>query len=185
MGRTVKYGTHEMNEPKLFAVMLGGNPTGAGVEIHDVVFTVGPTIEATQEQMLSAWFAGGKAPHIDSWMELDVVDGARISLTTEISPAEALDLWHVNLGYYETGDASFIEGHENLFVVAANAAEAKARAKHLARRAPAERLHTDAIHRVSDRLAAFGSPYRVGVVKSNEEGVPIAHDGYRPFLEQT
>ena len=54
MGRTVKYGTREMNEPKLFAVMLGGNPTGAGIEIHDVVFTVGPTIEATQEQMLSA-----------------------------------------------------------------------------------------------------------------------------------
>ena len=185
MGRTVKYGTHEMNEPKLFAVMLGGNPTGAGIEIHDVVFTVGPTIEATQEQMLSAWFADGKAPHIDSWMELDVVDGARILLTTETSPHEALGLWHVNLGYYETGDASFVEGHENLFVVAANAAEAKARAKRLARRAPAERLHTDAIHRVSDRLAAFGSPYRVRVVKSDEEGVPIARNGYIPFLEKT
>ena len=184
MGRKVKYGIHEMNEPKLFAVMLGGNPTGAGVEIHDVVFTVGPTIEATQEQMLAAWFADGKAPHIDSWMELDVVDGARILLTSEINSHEVLDLWHVNLGYYEMGNASFVEGHENLFVIAANAAEAKARAKHLATRAPKDRLHTDAIHRVSDRLAAFGSPYRVRVVKSDEDSTPVAHDGYRPFLEK-
>lgn len=172
-----------MNQPKLFAVMLGGNPTGAGVEVHDVVFTVGPTIESTQDQMLSAWFADGKAPHIDSWMELEVVDGARIVLTTETGLPEALDLWHVNLGYYDTGDASFVEGHENLFVVAASANEAKARAKRLARRAPADRLHTDAIHRVSDRLAAFGSPFRVRVVSSNDEGTPVAHDGYRPFRE--
>jgi hypothetical protein len=174
-----------MNEQKLFAVMLGGNPTGAGVEVHDVVFTVGPTIEATHEQMLAAWFAVGKAPHIDSWMELDVVDGARILVTGDNGSRGVLDLWHVNLGYYETGDASFIEGHENLFVVAADANEAKMRAKHLASRAPVDRLHTDAIHRVSDRLAAFGSPYRVRVVKSDEEGRPIAHDGYRPFLEET
>jgi len=175
---------HKMDEPKLFAIMLGGNPAGAGIEVHDVVFTVGHSIEATQEQMLSAWFADGKAPHIDSWMELDVVDGARIILTTEDGSPESLDLWHVNLGYYETGNASFFEGHENLFVVAENADEAKARAKHLARRAPVERLHTDAIHRVSDRLAAFGSSFRIRVVKSDEEGMPIAHDGYRPFPEE-
>lgn len=172
-----------MNQPRLFAVMLGGNPNGAGVEVHDVVFTVGPTIEATHDQMLSAWFADGKAPHIDSWMELDVVDGARIVLSTENSPPDALDLWHVNLGYYEPGNASFVEGHENLFVIAASADGAKARAKCLATHAPVDRLHTDAIHRVSDRLAAFGSPFRVRVVTSNDEVTPVAHDGYRPFRE--
>lgn len=171
-----------MNELRLFAVMLGGNPTGAGVEMHDVVFAVGATIEATHEQLLSAWFADGKPPHIDSWIELNVVDGARVILATEDSPPGAPDLWHVNLGYYETGNASFVEGHENLFVVAANADAAKARAKRLARRAPVAQLHTDAIHRVSDRLAAFGSPFRVRVVNSDEDVVPIAHDGYRPFV---
>ncbi len=172
-----------MTANKLFAVMLGGNPPGAGVEVHDVVFTVGPTIEATREQMLAAWFAGGKAPHVDSWMELDIVDGARITLTTETS-GTGPDLWHVNLGYYEAGNAGFAEGHENLFVVASDADEAKARAKRLARRAPAERLHTDAIHRVSDRLAALASPFRVKVVKTAEAGEPVAHDGYQPFPEE-
>jgi len=164
--------------------MLGGNPTGAGIEVHDVVFAVGATIDATREQILSAWFADGKAPHIDSWMALDVVDGARIVLTTESGAPGTPDLWHVNLGYYEIGNASFIEGHENLFVVAANAEEAKARAKRLATRAPIDRLHTDAIHRVSDRLAAFGSLFRVKIAAGNEEGTPIAHDGYLPFPEK-
>lgn len=170
-----------MNENRLFAVMLGGNPTGAGIEVHDVVFAVGTAIESIQEQLLAAWFGDGKAPHIDSWMALDVVDGARIALATESVPHDAPDLWHVNLGYYEAGDASFIEGHENLFVIASSADEAKATAKRRATRAPVERLHTDAIHRVSDRLAALGSPYRVKVIIGQGEGRLTPHDGYRPL----
>jgi len=165
---------------KLFAVMLGGNPPGTGIEVHDVVFTVGETIEDTWGQMLAAWFADGKAPHVDSWMELSVVDGARIIPTTD-APGAGPDLWHVNLGHYEAGEAGFHEGHENLFVVARDAAEAKARAKRLARRAPPERTHTDAINKVSDRLAAAGSPFRVEVVSTGEAGEPVARDGYQPF----
>ncbi|OIO01562.1 MAG: hypothetical protein AUJ49_07485 [Desulfovibrionaceae bacterium CG1_02_65_16] len=183
-----------MEENKLFAVLLGGNPPGTGVEVHDVVFTVGPTLEATRWQMLAAWFAGGPAPHIDSWMELDVVDGARIALTTDVLTTDPApggrDLWHVYLGYYEPGDAGFVEGHESLFVVAADAAEAKARAKRLARRAPAERLHTDALRRVSDRLAGLGLPYRVAISETGapdetgQRAKPAAHDGYQPFPEE-
>lgn len=166
---------------KLFAVMLGGNPPGSGVEVHDVVFAVGSSIEATEAQLRSAWFAGGKPPHVDSWIELSVVDGARVSLTTDPASGEGPELWHVNLGYYEAGDASFMEGHENLFVVAADAEAAKARAKSLARRAPAERLHTDALIKVSDRLAALGSAYRVQLTPAEPGEPKRAHDGYQPF----
>jgi hypothetical protein len=170
-------------ENKLFAVMLGGNPPGTGVEIHDVVFTVGPTLEATRSQMMAAWFAPGKAPHVDSWMELDTVDGARITLTREtVRPGEP-DLWHVNLGYYEAGPGCFREGHENVFVVAGSAEEAKARAKELVRTASMENLHTDGINRVSDRLAAAGQPFRVKVVTQGGAGAPVAHDGYLPFAD--
>lgn len=172
----------KMADNKLFAVMLGGNPPGAGVEVHDVVFTVGPTIEATYDQMLAAWFADGRPPHIDSWMELAVVDGSRIALTTAAGAGNGQDLWHVNLGYYEAGEAGFVEGHENLFVVAPDADAAKARAKQLARRAPVERLHTDAINKVSDRLAAAGSPFRVEIAEIAAAATELAaHDGYQPF----
>lgn len=174
-----------MNANHLFAVMLGGNPPGAGVEVHDVVFAVGSTLEATREQLRAAWFAGGKPPHVDSWMMLDVVDGMRIvPADVPVTPGEP-DLWHVNLGYYETGDASFFEGHENLFVIATSADEAKAKAKQKATCAPRERLHTDALHRVSDRLAALGSPYRIQLAQlagSAGEAQTLAHDGYLPIL---
>lgn len=186
-----------MEENRLFAVLLGGNPPGTGVEVHDVVFTVGPTLEATREQMLAAWFAGGPAPHVDSWMELDVVDGARIALCPAPVTAPASggrDLWHVYLGYYESGSAGFMEGHESVFVIAADAADAKARAKRAARRAAlAEHVHTDAMCRVSDRLADLGLPYCVVVVEADgtggedrppeKQGTTAAHDGYRPFPE--
>lgn len=168
---------------KLFAVMLGGNPPGTGIEVHDVVFTVGPTVDATRDQMLAAWFAGGRPPHIDSWMELEIVDGARILVTEETAGVGEPDLWHVNLGYYEAGAAGFFEGHENLFVVAASADEAKAEAKKSARRAPIEKLHTDAVNRVSDRLARAGSPFRVKVRVTGEAGTPLARDGYQPLDE--
>lgn len=172
--------------------MLGGNPPGTGIEIHDVVFTVGATIEDTREQMLAAWFADGPAPHIDSWMELDIVDGMQVTLSTEAPTETELagpDLWHVNLGYYEPGKAGFMEGHENLFVVAPTAAEAKKRAKQSARRAASENLHTDAIHRISDWLQAQGLHIRVKIVKhegvpTGGETMPIAHDGYQPFPEE-
>ena len=174
-----------MNELKLFAVMLGGNPPGAGVEVHDVVFVVGSTLESTREQLRAAWFAGGKPPHVDSWMVLDVVDGMRIvPADTPVAPG-APDLWHVNLGYYETGDASFFEGHENLFVIASSADEAKTKAKQKATRAPRDRMHTDALNRVSDRLAALGSPYRIQLTQlagSAGEAQAVAHDGYLPIL---
>ncbi|MGB8601713.1 MAG: DUF1543 domain-containing protein [Rhizomicrobium sp.] len=180
-----------MAENKLFAVMLGGSPIGTGIEVHDVVFTVGPTIEDTWKQMLAAWFADGPAPHIDSWIELNIVDGMQVTLTTE-PLNEALqadpDLWHVNLGYYEPGSAGFIEGHENLFVVASGAAEAKKRAKMRARRAPTESLHTDAVCTVSDRLKALASPFRICLATADEtvtgpQKAPVAHDGYQPFSE--
>ena len=77
-----------MEALKLFAVLLGGNPTGAGVEVHDVVFAVGPSIEAVGDQLRAAWFDKGGTPHIDSWMVLDTVDGAGIEVATAstISP---------------------------------------------------------------------------------------------------
>ncbi|MCE1230063.1 MAG: DUF1543 domain-containing protein [Firmicutes bacterium] len=166
---------------KLFAVLLGGNPPGSGTEVHDVVFAVGERIEDTYDQLRAAWFAPGKAPHIDSWMELEVVDRARIVLATEPMEPGQPDLWHVHLGFYEAGTHVFQEGHENRFVVAADAAAAKVRAKQLANRTSIQSLHTDAINRVSDRLAAAGSDFRVRLISTEEVETPVAHDGYRPF----
>ena len=171
-----------MEALKLFAVLLGGNPTGAGVEVHDVVFAVGPSIEAVGDQLRAAWFDKGGTPHIDSWMVLDTVDGAGIEVATVAAAEGEPDLWHVYLGFYEAGAGCFGEGHESVFVIARNADEAKRRAKAQAARPSRTSLHTDALHRVSDRLAAWGSPYRVRIGDSPaSDKAPQIHDGYLPF----
>jgi hypothetical protein len=70
-----------MNEEKLFAVYLGGRAPKAVTEVHDVVFVTGKTINHTYEQLMDKWFGTPKDLHLDSWMELDVIDGYRITLS--------------------------------------------------------------------------------------------------------
>ncbi len=82
---------------KLFAVMLGGTAPGANTERHDAVLAGGDTIESTYEQLMEQWFGSRAGLHIDSWLELDVVDGHRVTLRPE-APAEPTRLWFINLG---------------------------------------------------------------------------------------
>jgi len=168
---------------KLFAVMLGGNPPGTGVEIHDVVFSVGACIEDTFDQLRRAWFASGKPPHIDSWLSLEQVDGFEITLAENEVPSGQPDLWHVNLGWYEAGGGRFRELHEDVFLVATDAASAKARAKALGAMEGRSEVHADKVNRVSDRLAAFGAPWRVRLREAAPGGMPRAQDGYWPFAK--
>lgn len=111
---------------KLFAVYLGGRAPKCNTELHDVVFVVGTTIEDTYERLLDLWFGQPEGLHLDSWMELDIVDGHRVILTTEPA-ALSKKLYFVNLGAYADGE--FTELHANAIVVAASEREVKSRAK--------------------------------------------------------
>ena len=109
---------------KLYAVYLGGRAPKANTELHDVVFATGAGIEETYSQLLDKWFGDPVGLHLDSWLELDVVDGYRISLSDTPSPAGE-KLFFVNLGAY---DDSFTELHAIGFYVAAGAPQARERA---------------------------------------------------------
>ena len=65
---------------KLFAVYLGGRAARCNTKLHDVVFVVGSSIEETYEQLMDKWFGDPLRLHIDSWMELRIIDGQRIVL---------------------------------------------------------------------------------------------------------
>ena len=43
-------------QPKLFAVYLGGRAPKCNTELHDVVFAVGASIEDTYDRLLELWF---------------------------------------------------------------------------------------------------------------------------------
>jgi hypothetical protein len=156
---------------KLFAVCLGGRAAGCNTELHDVVFVVGETIEATYAQLLDRWFGAPVGLHLDSWVELNAVDGYSIRLAPE--PQRGGDkLFYVNLGAYAEG--RFLELHDNVFLVAPGAAEAKARAKTILRARLPGHIHTDDLHEVDDCLAVRAAGGLHVVLEKTGEAGPAA-----------
>ena len=133
----------------LFVVMLGGKHPRASIEVHDVVFAAADTLQGTYPQLRDAWFGNAKGVHIDSWMEVDGVDGWKIELSHLAPQAGAHHLYFINLGGYETD--SFGEVHHYVLVVARNKQEATSKGKQQMRRHWSQ-AHTDAVLDVDDCL---------------------------------
>ncbi len=131
----------------LFIVMLGGKHQAAKIEVHDVVFASGDSLEACYPQLRQQWFGLAKGLHIDSWWQLHGVDGWQINFSNEAPAAGEPRLFFINLGGYLAGQ--FGEDHHYLLVVAKDAAEAKQKGK---QQLPARWLqpHTDNVVDVDD-----------------------------------
>jgi len=139
-----------MKELKLYAVVLGGEAEKSNIELHDVVFAVGKNIEDCYTQLLDKWFGLPQKMHIDSYIELDVVDGYEISLEKEKSDNSDKKLFFINLGAYKEGD--FMEHHANTFLVGGLATEIKKRAKAKLLKGYDE-VHKDDLYEVDDMIA--------------------------------
>lgn len=113
---------------KLFAVMLGGRAAGCNIELHDVVFVAGESLEETYPLLVNKWFGSPLRLHIDSTVELTIVDGYEISLTKE-KPENGSEntLYFVNFGGYKPN--FFGELHEMKFYVASEKVAVTAKAK--------------------------------------------------------
>jgi hypothetical protein len=133
---------------KLFAVYLGGRAPRCNTELHDVVFIAGESVETSYERLMDKWFGDPLRLHIDSWVELKVVDGYRIALQPQ-PPAGGNKLFFINLGAYLPGQ--FTELHANAFVVAASEVDVKKRAKAELLQGT-QSIHTDDLYDVDDCL---------------------------------
>lgn len=129
----------------LFVVMLGGRHARANTEVHDVVFASGDTLEATYPQLRRQWFGQPDGLHVDSWLEVDGVEGYRVRLADAAPLAGAPRLYFINLGGYEVG--VFGEAHRYRLVVAGDRAEAK---RKLQAGKDWDKPHTDALLDVDD-----------------------------------
>jgi hypothetical protein len=162
-------------EQKLFAVYLGGRAPRCNTELHDVVFVVGASIETSYERIMDKWFGDPLRLHLDSWIELQIVDGHRISLRPD--PAAAgKKLYFINLGAYLPGQ--FTELHANAFVVAANEAEVKQRAKRELLR-NTQSVHTDDLYDIDDCLEIGEvDGQHVRLEPTSEQVTLDPHNGY-------
>ena len=118
----------ELSEKKLFAVYLGGRADRCNIELHDVVFVVGTSIEETYPLLAKKWFGNLQGFHIDSYVELQNIDGYQIELSQSPPKNDFLKkLYFINLGAYKSEE--FTEYHQSEFYVADSAPDAIRRAK--------------------------------------------------------
>ena len=64
----------------LYLVVLGGRAKKANIELHDVRWVVGSSIEDTYDTLRKDWFGSSKGLHIDSYKKIQYVDGHKINL---------------------------------------------------------------------------------------------------------
>ena len=67
--------------PKLFLVILGCKPNGRNTEQHDVFFGIGNTLSDLLPDMEK--FRPKTKLHIDSWREINTVDGYVIKVVNK------------------------------------------------------------------------------------------------------
>ena len=133
----------------LYIVMLGGRHPRASIEVHDVVFVQGSALAPLYPDLRRAWFGSPKGLHIDSWLEVDGIDGYRVAFSQAAPAPGAPRLFFLNLGGYEPH--TFGEAHRYVLLVAPD----KATAKRLGKRHMASswfKPHTDAVLDVDDCL---------------------------------
>jgi hypothetical protein len=165
-----------MTQQRLFAVYLGGRAPKANTELHDVVFVTGAVIEDTYTQLLEKWFGDPVGLHLDSWLELDVVDGYRITLS-DAPVAGEQKLFFVNLGAYR--DGAFTELHAIGFHVAPSVLDAKKRALAAHFSEGVLQKHKDDLHDVDDCIALETvSGLRVVLTQTGETSEVTPNNGY-------
>jgi hypothetical protein len=110
---------------KLFAVYVGGRVEGCHVELHDMRFAVGATIEDCFDDLKAQWWGLPESLHLDAFGALETVDGFAVTIGDRPQDSGA-KLFFVNLGGYDP--EKFDELHRNVFVVASDWRAAKKKA---------------------------------------------------------
>jgi len=164
---------------KLFMAVLGGNCGDSNIEVHDVRFVVGETIDQCIPELRRQWFGDAKGLHLDSYTELTHIDGYDIEVTSEEND-DAAQLFFINVGGYRANKC--LEFHDiGLFVADTEAAAKKQALSSLLQ--GYEETHRDDVYQVDNclRLSNLGAYHvKLTPVDRNEPLRPTWF-GYRPI----
>ena len=67
----------------LFIVVLGGRGMKSNIEIHDVRWVIGESIEDTFPELRKQWAGKINGLHIDSYKRIKYIDGYKINLSNK------------------------------------------------------------------------------------------------------
>lgn len=111
-----------MGKTRLYMALIGCKPKGRFTEQHDIFFGIGGSVKELLPQIEAFWPDGGKL-HIDSWREVNNVDGYKIEIKERAQAhGAAKKLFFLNLGGYKKNDME--EYHYKMLTVAADKGEA-------------------------------------------------------------
>ena len=91
----------------LFIVVLGGRSLKSNIEIHDVRWVLGESLEDTFPELRKQWIGKINGLHIDSYKRIKYVDGYKIEIcksdnnNSNNTKKEDESLWFINLGGYD------------------------------------------------------------------------------------
>ncbi len=153
----------------LFMFYVGGSFRNSNIELHDVRFSVGATVEACYDDLKRQWWGDPESLHLDCWGPVNQADGFDVEVTADTFEAGGERLFFANMGGYDPGE--FAELHRNVLLVAADAKAAKQQA--LARVRSWTLPHKDNLFEVENLLdlseAAVERGYRLRLTKAVAE----------------
>jgi hypothetical protein len=153
----------------LYAVMLGGKHPKAHIEVHDVVFAVGDSLQALYPQLKQQWFGLAKGLHVDAWIAIDGIEQYQVQLSPVAPQPDALRLYFINLGGYLPDE--FGEAHRYVLIVAHSKMQARGRARKYTLK-QWQQPHVDAVLDVDDcvLIDQVGGHF-VHLVEGSHQGV--------------
>ena len=157
---------------QLFMVGLGGKAKNANIEVHDVQFVIGESIDDTLVTLKSNWYGLSKKLHMDSYKTIEGADGYRVIIhdtkadDSLLDKEEELSLFLVNVGGYDP--KSFLEIHRIGLFAGVSANEARAKAKKVLFEEDVQ-AHIDNVVDVNDVLKLnYNGQYSLSLVTSED-----------------
>lgn len=160
-------------------VYVGGRAPKANIELHDVLFAAGNTIEDTYAALRNQWFGDPRSLHLDSYLRVRNVEGYRVQLCPS-PPEHEEKLYFINLGGYDPDNLA--ELHDFGLFVDTSSGRAKTRAKEQLL-ADTQTQHKDDLFEVDDCLNVAGTDGYFVHLKRGGDAQPQKPDwfGYRPI----
>lgn len=179
-----------MRKPKLYMVILGATPKGRLTEQHDVFFGIGHSLAELVPQMKAFWPEAQGKIHIDSWREVNFVDGHQIDIVERgAQKISDLQLYFINLGGYKANELE--EYHYKVLAVAKTMADAVRQSKktsfykHFGFKGAESHIDdkfgidVDDIHKVRDILNDSNNPkYSLQISPAQTVSEDVLHIGY-------
>lgn len=151
---------------KLFMISLGGKVKNANIEVHDVQFAIGDSIEEVIPLIKANWYGIGLKLHMDSYKEIKGIKGWKIQVSEEVEKNDK-KLYFAYLGGYQVESTQ--EVHDVRLLLADSTLGAKANAAKDGRFTYAQ-PHVDSVVDVEKKmLRPDGESYYLKLIPCDRE----------------